>query len=261
MNILEKQYSGRISGVVSTINETKIFFREKNLGFTIEEIYDKVVNDNIFDKTSLSLRKKTFNTIKYRFIGNPDVNSEILQRIVVSDLDDNIKNYIIYYYFAKSEFILHDLTCKFLYKLYLEGKSIVTTNDVLLFLEEQSVSFHKEIANWTESSKTHVAQHYLAIMKDFGFLKGSQKKKFDIPFIPTEIVLFILFEKLDKNMNVKQILNSDDFKLFFLEKEDVIHHFEEGARQGYIRFNYTNEIYDLNDLGNSLESYVDVITK
>lgn len=259
--MLDEKYSGRISGVVSTIDETKIFFREINRGFTIEEIYGKVVTDNIFDKTSLSLRKKTFNTIKNRFIDNPDVNSKRLQKIVVSNLDDNVKNYIIYYYFAKSEFILHDITCKLLYDMYLEGKSIVTTNDVLLFLQKQSVSSHKEIANWTESSKTHVAQHYLAIMKDFGFLKGSQKKKFDIPFIPTEVILFILFEKLDQNMNIKQILNSDDFKIFFLEKDDVIHHLEEGARQGYIRFNYTNEIYDLNNLGNTLESYVDVITK
>lgn len=259
--MLDLKYSGRISGVVSTINETKIFFREKNSGLTIEEIYSKVVNDNLFDKTSLSLRKKTFNTIKNRFIDNSNVNSKLLQKIVVSDLDESIKNYIIYYYFAKSEFILHDITCKLLYNMYLEGKSIVTTNDILLFIEKQRVSSHKEIANWTESSKTHVAQHYLAIMKDFGFLKGSQKKKFAIPFIPTEVILFILFEKLNLNMNIKQILNSDDFKLFFLEKDDVIHHLEEGARQGYIRFNYTNEIYDLNDLGNTLESYVDVITK
>lgn len=259
--MLDSKYSGRISGVVSTINETKIFFREINRGLTIKEIYSKVVNDNLFDKTSLSLRKKTFNAIKNRFIDNPDVNSKILQKIVVSSLDENLKNYIMYYYFAKSEFILYDITCKLLYNMYLEGKSIVTTNDVLLFLEKQSVSSHKEIANWTESSKTHVVQHYLAIMKDFGFLKGRQKKKFDIPFIPTEVILFMLFEKLDLNINIKQIFNSDDFKLFFLERDDVIHHFEEGARQGYIRFNYTNEIYDLNNLGNTLESYVDVITK
>jgi hypothetical protein len=193
--MLDLKYSGRISGVVSTINETKIFFREKNSGLTIEEIYSKVVNDNLFDKTSLSLRKK-HSIYKKRFIDNSNVNSKLLQKIVVSDLDESIKNYIIYYYFAKSEFILHDITCKLLYNMYLEGKSIVTTNDILLFIEKQSVSSHKEIANWTESSKTHVAQHYLAIMKDFGFLKGSQKKKFAIPFIPTEVILFILLKNL-----------------------------------------------------------------
>jgi len=35
-------------------------------------------------------------------------------------------------------------------------------------------------------------------MKDFGFLKGRLKKQFDIPFIPTEVIMFILFENLIK---------------------------------------------------------------
>lgn len=259
---LEKKdtdYSARISGALSLIKETKIFFKELNENKKIEEINEKVLNENIFDKTSLERRRKVFSAIKQRFYVNPEVNTKILQKIINSNLNESIKNFIIYYYFSKSENVVYDITTKLLYAMLLEGKSIVTKKDIQTFLEEQAKT-HKEIETWTESTRERVIEHYLATMKDFGFLKGRLKKQFDIPFIPTEVILFILFEKLDKKMNVKQILNLDDYKLFFLEKDDLIRYFEEGARMGYIRFNHAKEIYDLNSMGLTLEGYVDAIT-
>jgi len=48
---LEKKdtdYSARISGALSLIKETKIFFKELNENNKIEEINEKVLNENIF---------------------------------------------------------------------------------------------------------------------------------------------------------------------------------------------------------------------
>ncbi len=209
----EKQdtdYSARISGALSLIKETKIFFKELNENKKIEEIKEKVLNENIFDKTSLEHRRKVFSAIKQRFYVNPEVNTKILQKIINSNLNELIKNFIIYYYFSKAENVVYDITTKLLYAMLLEGKSIITKKDIQTFLEKQAKT-HKEIETWTESTRERVIEHYLATMKDFGFLKGRLEKQFDIPFIPTEVILFILFEKLDKKMNVKQILN---FKLW-----------------------------------------------
>jgi len=261
VNILGKkgQYTTRISRALSLINETKIFFHEMGNGKTIDQIHRMALEDNIFDKTSLESRKKVFSVIKNRFVVNPEVDYKILQEIINSNLNDGIKHFIIYYYFCKSEFVVYDITTKLLYNMFLGGKSIVTKNDVHTFFEKQSKN-REEIGKWNESTRVHIVQHYLAIMKDFGFLHGSLKKQFNIPFIPTEVILFILFEKLDKKMNAKRILNSDDFKLFFLEKDELIHYFEEGARMGYIRFNYTKDIYDMDNMGMTQEEYVGAIT-
>ena len=260
MEKIENTYSSRISSALSLIKETKILFHALATNKTLDQIYDEVINDNLFDKTALESRKKAFSAIKNRFYLNPEVNNEILQTIVKSNLDDSIKNHIIYYYFSKSEIIVYDITTKFLYNMFLEGKLIITKNDILDFLELQTKT-HKEITKWTKSTKEHIVQHYLAIMKDFGFIKGSIKKQFNVPFIPPEIILFIIFEKLEIKKNINQILNSDDFKLFFLDKDDLIHYLEEGAKMGYFRFNYTKDIYDLNSMGMTLEAFVDAITR
>ena len=255
----EKIYSAGITKGLSLIKETKTFFQELNNTNDLDKIQNKVLNDNIFDKTALGSRRNVLSLIKQRFYLNSEINTEILQKIINSNLNDTIKNFIIYYYFSKSESIVYDITTKALYNMFLDGKSIVTKKDIQTFLDNQSKT-HPEINKWTESTKERVVQHYLAIMKDFKFLKGSQKKQFDIPFIPAEILLFILFEKLDEKINIKKILNSDDFKLFFLEKNEIINYFEEGAKMGYIRFNHTKAIYDLDSKGMTLEGYVDAIT-
>ena len=257
---IEHTYSSRISYALSLIKETHILFHELAKNKNINEIYNEVINDNLFDKTALQSRKKAFSAIKNRFYSNPRVNNKILIKIIESNLDDSIKNQVLYYYFSKSESIVYDITTKLLYKIFLEGKLIISKDDILNFLKSQTKT-HKEIDKWTESTQEHIVQHYLAIMKDFGFLKGRQKKQFNVPFIPIEIIVFIIFEKLEMKNNIKQILNSDDFKLFFLDKDDLIHYLEEGAKMGYFRFNYTKDIYDLNSMGMTLEAFVDAITR
>ncbi|MBU4138709.1 MAG: DUF1819 family protein, partial [Euryarchaeota archaeon] len=56
---LEKKdidYSARITGALSLIKETKIFFKELNDDKELDEISERVFEDNIFDKTSMGRR-------------------------------------------------------------------------------------------------------------------------------------------------------------------------------------------------------------
>ncbi len=105
----DTEYSARISGALSLIKETKIFFKELNEDKKLEEINEMVLNKNIFDKTSLGRRKRVFSAIKQRFFVNPEVNTKILQKIINSNLNESTKNFIIYYYFSKAESIVCDI--------------------------------------------------------------------------------------------------------------------------------------------------------
>jgi len=82
-------------------------------------------------------RKRVFSAIKQRFFINPEVNTKILQKIINSNLNESIKNFIIYYYFSKSENVVYDITTKLLYAMLLEGKSIVTKKDIQTFLKNK----------------------------------------------------------------------------------------------------------------------------
>jgi hypothetical protein len=88
---LEKKdtdYSARITGALSLIKETKIFFKDLNEDKVLKEISERVFKENIFDKTSMGSRKRVFSAIKQRFFVNPEVNTKILQKIINSNLNE-----------------------------------------------------------------------------------------------------------------------------------------------------------------------------
>jgi len=255
-----KNYSSRMSGAGSLIPETKIILSELAKGIGMKELERNVFVDNILDKVTLSSRKKTYSAIKLRFLLNPELDRVILIKLINSHLNDSIKDLILYYYLSKAEVIAYDLTTQFLYEQNQNGNLGVSKDDTLAFFESQREK-HPEIDTWTPTTRLRIVEHYLAIMKDFKILKGSRKKLFDVPFIPLEVVLFVIYSLLDAGLNAKQILNSHDFKLFFFSKSDIIKYLDEATRKALIKFKYTGEIYELVPCFKDLEGYVNEITR
>jgi hypothetical protein len=254
------RFSARISGVLSCIPETKIILTELATGSTYEDIEKKVLLDNILDKRTLRSRKKVLSAIKLRFLSNPHIKLKPLIKFINSGISENSKNLIIYYHLCKSEKIVYDLTSKFLYEKFLDGRLGVSKNEALDFLNNQ-IGAHPELKKWTSITKERVIEHYLAIMKDFGFLKGSKKKEFNIDYVPLEVIMYVVFILLDEGKNVKQVLNSEDFKLFFINRDEIIRYLMDATRKGIVDFKYREGIYELNPRGKGLNEYVDEITR
>ena len=255
-----KKYSSRISGACSLLPETKITLSELAKGIDLKELEKNVFEDNILDKITLRSRKKTYSAIKLRFLVNPEINRAILIKLINSNLNEPIKDLIIYYYLSKAEVIVYDLTTQFLYEKFQNGNLGVSKDETLAFFESQRKK-HPEIYKWTPTTRLRVVEHYLAIMKDFKFLKGSRKKLFNVPFIPLEVVLFVVYSLLEDGLNAKQIVNSNDFKLFILSKSDIIKYLDEASRKALIKFKYRGDIYELVPCFKDLEGYVNEITR
>jgi hypothetical protein len=255
-----RKYSSRISGATALIPETKTILLELAKGIDLKEVEKRVYVDNILDKVTLRSREKAYSAIKLRYLLNPIVNRTILINIVSSNLDSPFKDLVLYYYLSKAEKVVYDLTVKFLYEKFEDGNLEVSKEETLAFFELQ-MKKHPEIKNWTPTTRLRTVEHYLAIMKDFKFLKGSKKKKFNIPFIPLEIILFVVYNLLQDGLNAKQTIASEDFKLFFLDKEDVIRYLDDASRKGLIRFKHTGKVYEISPHFKNLEGYIDEITR
>ena len=256
-----ERYSSRISGVLSCIPETKIILTELAAGSTYKDIEKKVLVDNILDKRTSRSREKVLSAVKLRFLSNPYIKLKPWIKFVTSGISENSKNLAIYYHLCKSEKIVYDLTTKFLYEKFLDGRLRVSKNEVLDFLNNQKKS-HLEMKKWTPMTTERVVEHYLAMLKDFGFLKGSKRKEFNVGYTPLEVIMYVVFCLLDEGKNIKQILKSEDFKLFFIDnKDEIVRYLEDAARKGIVDFKYREGVYELNTRGKGLEGYVDEITR
>lgn len=255
----EKKYTARISGVLSLIPETKIVLSEIAKGLTIEDTRKRVFDENILDKATIRSREKTFSAIKLRYLANQNIDKNSFITLMNSKREEMIKNLILYYHLSKAESIVYDITTKCLFNKFKEGNLGITKADILGFLEAQFEK-HPELIKWTAKTRIRVAEHYLAIMKDFGFLKGRKKKMFNVPYVPWEVVLYVVYDLLQKELSSRQIIGSEDFKLFFIEKEELIRYMEEGSRKGIVGFKYRGNVYEIVPRKKNLRGYVNEIT-
>lgn len=252
------EYSTRISGAPGVAREIKIVLNELAKGLTIGEVEKEVLEDNILDKSTLRSRDKVFSAMKLRYLNNPDVNLGVLTNLISSDVSERIKDLVLYYHFCNSERLVYDLTVELLYNNFQKGKLTVPKKEIVAFLESK-VEKHPESEKWTPTIKQRIAEHYLASLKHFGVLKGSKIKEFNMDYVPLEVIMYVVFDLKDKEYTNKQIMNYEGFKVFFIDKSDLIRYLEEATRAGIIKFSYTKDIYEIDTLGKNLGGFVDEI--
>ena len=214
-------YNTDINRARSLINETKIIFKEINNKSTIEEIKKLIIDENILTIRASSTRQAAFRSIKKRFFPNNKIDIAIYRFINSSKISKDAKNFLIYYKTAKSDELIYDLTVKKLYNKLKLNESTINTKEILSFFDE-NVEDHSEISKWSINTKIRLARHYLSIMKDFKFLKGSRVKIILKPQIPLETILYIVFFLKENGILPENILNHDDFKLFLLDYRELI---------------------------------------
>lgn len=253
-----KKYSTRISGAPGVAREIKIVLNELTKDITIDELEKEILENNLLDKSTLRSRNKTLSALKIRYLENPDVNLNALLKLISSNLNEKIKDLVLYYYFCKSEKVVYDVVIQLLFPMYLDGKLMIPKKDIVEFFDNQSKN-HPEAKKWTPTIKERIAEHILASLKHFGIVKGSRKKEFNVDYIPKEAIIYVVFDLLDKGYNTKRILNNDIFKIFFLEQDDLIRTLDEAAGEGIVDFKYTENIYYLDPLRKDLEGYIDEI--
>jgi len=251
-----RQFDTQITRALSLIPETKRIFLELNKGTSINEVKNLIFNENILAKDTISTRKKIWYALKTRFLGNKEVDINSLTKILNSDFLTLIKDQIIYYYFCKYESIVYELVINELYNQYEQGFKEVDKEKIANYLQCLADSAHPEINNWTTETKARLIRHTLSILKDFNILKGSKRKEFQEIFVPLEVILYIFFYLKFKGNPINKIFNHPDFKLFFLEKEDIIDYMHEASRKGYILFSHSGNIFELKTKINSLEELV-----
>jgi transcriptional regulator of NAD metabolism len=67
------------------------------------------------------------------------------------------------------------------------GITLVTREDVQRFLDEMTPT-HPEIERWTHGTRAKLAGNLLSILRDYGLLKGKERKQIVEPVIPDPVV-------------------------------------------------------------------------
>ena len=219
-----------------------------------------VYEENVLAKTSKASMDKIYTIIRKRYL--PEKVDFLLTpfvKIITSSLPDSVKVQCMYYEFVKKDKLIFDLITEVLYKLYVKGYNTVSKEQIDEFLKNQEVS-HPEIKQWSITTRARMIRHFLSTMKEFGILEGHTVKEFSRLYMPIETFVYILYSESLSNFTTKELLNSNIWKIFLFDLDDVRVLLSESAKKGFITLEEKGDIINIIYKYKNLEEVVNGIT-
>ena len=252
-------YSSTLSGKGALLQETLAVLRLINQRHSTEQVKTMVLEHDLLGKATLSTRESVWDHIHARYLGDED-HTRTLAHMVVHATDRQTERLVLFYEFCRSIPILRDVTTECIYPRYTAGYSSVGKRDIQSYFDHIAWE-HPELTEWSPQTREKVVRNILAILRDFGLLRGTQRKEFSRPYVPLPTFVYVLYRLADDGIIApRQMLEAADWRLFFLEQADVVALLDEATAAGHCTFKHQGDVHTLTLRYPSLEACVEALT-
>lgn len=253
-------YSSALSGKAALLEETLAALRQINQGHTPEAVKAMVVEEDLLGKTSRATRESVWNEIQARYLVD-EGHARLLARMVVQAPDRQTERLVLFYEMCRAMPILHDTTIHCVYPRYASGYSAIDKTDIQRYFDTIAPE-HPELEEWSPQTRYKVVSNILTALRDFGLLEGVQRKQFTRLFVPLPAFVYVFYRLAQDGLTAaKDVLDTDEWRLFFLEQPDVLSLLEEASAAGHCTFKQRGDIYSLELHYPSLEACVDALIR
>lgn len=150
---------------------------------------------------------------------------------------------VMYFHIARSETILADFVTTCLWPEWQAGRPQVSLPSVQRWVADASEA-HGQV--WSEAVNYRVAKSLLALTRDAGLLEGIQSKTIRHPFLPDEVVAYVLFTLRAEGVSTgNRVLAHPVWRLFLLSETEVSDHLARVSDRGLIEWHATGSTYHL----------------
>lgn len=251
-------YSTGLSGKGSQLQETLAILRQVDHGHGLAAVRAMVLEQDLLGKMTQNTREAVWKSIRARYLSDED-HARTLARMVVHSPDRQTERLVLFYEFCRSTPVLWDVAIECVYPRYAAGFTWMDKSVVQEHFDSVSDA-HPELAEWAPQTRDKVASNILTILRDFGLLQGTQRKQFARLYVSLSAFVYVLYRLAgDGIVAPHQILEARDWKLFYLERADLIVLLDEATAAGHCTFKHQGDIYTLNLHYPSLEACIEAL--
>lgn len=252
-------YSSALSSKTSLIEETLAVLRQIDEGHSTDQVRSMVLEQDLLGKATQSTRESVWDHVHARYLGD-EARAQTLARMIVRGADRQTERLVLFYEFCRSIPLLYDVTVECVYPRYAAGYSGIDKAVVQQYFDEIAAA-HPELTEWSPQTRDKVVSNILTTLRDFGLLRGTQRKKFSRLYVPLAAFVYVLYRLgADGAVAPSQVLEARDWQLFFLEQPDVVVLLDEATGAGHCTFKHQGDVYTLELSYPSLEACVEALT-
>ena len=252
-------YTSNLSRKGALLDETLVVLGQSHAGVSLETIRARILDEDLLQKTTRVTRQGIWEEIRGRYLTDDRILAP-LARMVTRSQHHATARLVLFFEFCQSEPLLRDTVQQYIHPRYLSGFSGVGKSDIQKFFDELSLE-HPEITDWSPQTRGKVVSNILSILRDFGLLEGTQRKTFARLYVPLPAFVYVLYRLRDQGLvAAPAIVEADAWRLFLLEREDVIELLEESTAEGHCVFKHQGDVMDLEWAYPNLEACVEALT-
>lgn len=230
----EAIYTSRIIKASALIADTKMLLSSWDLEKSVTENLDHARRENVFGKASRMRVEDIMMIFRQRYFNNQDIGIALVT-LVQKGAPANWIDPLLYYYAAQNDRTLRDIVLEVVFPRRMSGYSDLQKEYIIRALRDW-ISEEKTTNRWSENTLERVARNSQAALRDFGVLKGKVLKSIAPLYLPIETFAFIALDLLNRLGSGQQVLQSEEWKLFFLPVEGVERFFLEAHQKQLLSY-------------------------
>lgn len=255
----ETSYTSRIIKASALIADTRVLLAEWDRTRSVEENLARARRENIFGKASRKRVEDILLIFRQRYLDDPDVGSALVT-LTQGGAPAQWIDPLLYFFSAQNDRTLRDFVVEVLYERHRAGYADLPV-DVALRAIRGWVSEGRTTTQWNEETAGRVARGLMATLRDFGVLHGAVNKQLTPVYLPTESFALIALWLQRRERSGHLVLQSEDWKLFFLPVEGVERFFIEAHQEHLLAYQAAGSVVRIEFPADGLEGYAHVLLK
>jgi hypothetical protein len=249
----ETLYSSKIIKAAALLPDTRTLFGHWNTALSTRENLDAVRRKNLFAKASRARVDDVLAIFRQRYLADEGI-ARALAILVQGEFPAPSLARIFYFHAAQADALLHDVVTDLLAPQQWAGNRTVTPADVRAFVATR-VREGRTVRPWSESTIAVVVRELLATLRDFGVLAGAAKKRLAAGYLAVEAFAYVAFVLARQTRSGDLLVNSPEWRLFFLHPTGVERYFVEAQQQRLLQYHAAGRVVRVDFPAASIEEY------
>lgn len=236
---------GRDLGALSTRNSSKgalvaeaqAVFRAFDGGVPLEKLRQQCLRGTILRQRARETRCRIWAAIHWRFFAWDPPKWVLTDLAEAAEDDFTAPRFVglVYLHFARRDRLTFEFVTTKLWEMWQDNTVWVRRDDVLDFLAA-CADQHPKIRSWRETTRKKLAGNVLTALRDFGLLKGVQRKVIQQPAVPPEVALHLCRLLYAEGLRGRAVLEARDWRLFLWGPHQAAEALSRLAQWGKLRF-------------------------
>ena len=249
----EPTYTSRIIKASALIADTKVLLAAWDAERSVAENLDRARRENIFGKTSRKRVEDILLIFRQRYFDEADVGMALVT-LTQDGAPAQLIDPLLYFFSAQNDRTLRDFVAEVLYPRHLAGYTDLPVQ-VAVRAVRNWVAEGKTTTPWNDRTIERVAQGLMATLRDFGVLQGAVNKHLTPIYLPTPSFALIALWLQQRERSGHLILQSDNWRLFFLPVEGVERFFIEADQEHLLTYHAAGSVVRIEFPAASLTEY------